>query len=65
MNIVSCKGCGEQIVFLKTAKGKIMPVDAETWHEGEELFDSDAGHVSHFETCPDAKAFRKARDNGS
>lgn len=30
MRIVECRACGKQITFLKTLKGKSMPVDAES-----------------------------------
>ena len=42
-----CRGCGAAIVWVKTAKGKNMPVDAD----GQ----------SHFATCPKAQDFRREK----
>lgn len=56
-----CRSCGEQIIFLKTASGKNIPVDAETVTEGDDLFEPKSGHVSHFATCSDPGAHRKPR----
>jgi hypothetical protein len=47
-------------VWLKTASGKNMPVDADTVDEGDTEFDHEK-HVSHFSTCPFANKHRKAR----
>lgn len=56
--IKPCKGCGADIVWMKTTAGKSMPVDAETVEVGDEVFDK--GHnVSHFATCKKADQFRK------
>ena len=58
LKTVPCRSCGQLIVFLPTASGKTMPVDAESVTEGDEEFNPKA-HVSHFSTCPDAAKFRK------
>lgn len=58
LKTVPCRSCGQYIVFLPTASGKSMPVDAESVTEGDEQFDPKT-HVSHFSTCPDADKFRK------
>lgn len=55
-----CRGCGGEIVFLKTAAGRVMPADAETVEPGDEQFDH-ARHVSHFATCSKADQFRRPR----
>lgn len=61
-----CKGCSKEIYFLKSAKGKLVPVDAETVNEVERLnldkalYDSKR-HTSHFTTCPQAASFTKKR----
>ena len=54
-----CRKCKAAIVFVRTAKGKQMPVNAETWTQGEVLYNPEK-HVSHFATCPAAAHFRKA-----
>lgn len=40
-----CRGCGAEIEFWRTPKGKIIPLDAGTLE-------------SHWATCPKAKDFR-------
>lgn len=57
-----CRSCDARIVWLKTQKGKNMPVD---WTEDAQV-DADAGrvfdfneHISHFKTCPDADQHRR------
>jgi hypothetical protein len=56
--VVSCKGCGADNVWLKTMKGKNMPVDEETVEDDSEVYDKDV-HTSHFDTCSNADQFRK------
>ena len=53
-----CKACGKEITYLRTATGKIMPVDKETTDSADKYFDKDR-HTSHFATCPEAAKFRK------
>jgi hypothetical protein len=59
-----CRSCHAEIVWLKTAKGKNMPVNASKgadmrdemgllWESGVE------GLVSHYETCPQAKEWSR------
>jgi len=56
-----CRSCAAAIVWMPTAKGKTMPVDAETVNRGDEMYDASKGHVSHFATCPNAKEHRKQK----
>ena len=46
-----CRGCGAEILWIKTFSGKRMPVDAEKIPfyagEGEELFVTAGGAVVH------------------
>lgn len=56
----TCRSCEAPIVWLKTATGKAMPVDASSVQPGDTLFVPGL-HVSHFATCPDAKEHRKPR----
>lgn len=60
LKTVRCRACDQYIVFLPTASGKQMPVDAESVTEGDELFDSQV-HISHFATCPEADRFRRRK----
>jgi len=57
---VRCRSCSQYIVFLPTAAGKQMPVDADTVTEGDEIYDPKV-HVSHFSTCDKPGRFRKPR----
>lgn len=58
--VESCRSCGDDIVWFRTASGKSMPVNAETVDLGD---DSDhlelPRHVSHFSTCKHASNWRK------
>ena len=61
MAIARCRSCDAKIVWLKTKKGKNMPVDwdedAQVDAEAGRIFDR-KGHTSHFDTCPDAEPWR-------
>lgn len=57
MNAKPCRSCGVSIVFLVTATGGKLPINADTVREGDQEYDK-ARHVSHFATCPDAASFR-------
>lgn len=59
-DIVSCRSCGEDIVFLRTAAGRPMPVNADTVEPGDTDYEH-GRHVSHFATCPAADQHRKPR----
>ena len=63
--------CNAIIVWLKTVKGKNMPVDMESLTE-DDITDLDLGesehplyrhgeHTSHFETCVAAQEFKDRR----
>lgn len=58
LQTVKCRSCDAYIVFLRTASGKQMPVDADSVTEGDQEFDSKV-HVSHFSTCDNPGRFRK------
>jgi hypothetical protein len=59
-----CKGCGANIVWIKTASGKSTPIDAKPERRyisidyNWVLMDT---HISHFATCPKADSFRKSK----
>jgi hypothetical protein len=64
---MKCKACQKEIVFLRTEKGKQIPVNADTVDVVEkngipwcvdEYFDH-TRHVSHFSDCPKAAEFRR------
>ena len=61
--MANCRSCGAEIVWLKTKQEHSMPVDYDTFTQGDErLFDSKKGHISHFATCPNADEHRKPRN---
>jgi len=61
----ACTSCNAPILFVKTATGKILPLEwrAERWW----LVDSSGTaravlvHQTHFASCPDAAKFRRPR----
>jgi hypothetical protein len=60
LQLTKCRSCQAGIVWVKTKTGKNMPVDADTWTQGDpHLFDPELGHISHFATCPNADDHRK------
>ncbi len=77
MTITECRSCKAKIAFLTMESGRSMPVDAEPTMNGTIWIGEDGiGRVvgkgdyttismplymSHFATCPNAKAYRKAK----
>lgn len=56
--------CGMYFIFLKTKKGKAMPVDIETTSPEDDestLFDI-RRHRSHYVSCPYGNEFRKGKN---
>lgn len=60
MNTAQCRSCGAVIVWLKTSRGKSIPVNAGTAKEGDTNFDAKR-HIAHFATCPEADKFRRRK----
>lgn len=60
--IVRCRSCNARIIFLTTASGKKMPVEADTVEADDEEFDADR-HESHFAKCPGASTHRQKVDH--
>lgn len=58
--VVRCASCNARIVFLETAAGKRMPIDADTVEAQDTVYEH-GRHVSHFSTCPNANQHRKSR----
>ena len=55
-----CKGCGADILWIKTKKNKSTPVDAQEitiYVTGTQSVVR--GHQPHWATCPKADNFRK------
>jgi hypothetical protein len=66
----ACRSCGAWLQFVKTEKGKTMPVEKQFGGNlliradllGEDVVqhvgDGKGTHVSHFANCPDAAKWR-------
>ena len=72
MKIDQCRSCGRNIYWLKTSKGKLMPVDTQPSKDGNIVIEEGIATVvsqgslfgeplytSHFATCPQAPSWRK------
>jgi len=66
MAIAKCRGCGASIIWVKTEKGKSMPVDAKPvkgYQKAAGHFDFNYHlvdvHIPHWGTCPMANQFKK------
>lgn len=66
VQVTRCRSCDAAVVWMKTNRGRNMPVDVDgideadlTYEDGKPLFDPEAGHVSHFATCPHAEKHRR------
>lgn len=56
----NCRACGARIRFLTTKAGKHIPIDIDTYKDGDQTYDH-TRHKSHFASCPEAARFRKPR----
>lgn len=76
MRATSCQSCGAPIKWVVTEAGRNMPIDAEPSEKGNLLLidryvrfvktrereDRDVPlYISHFATCPDARAWKRSR----
>lgn len=64
----TCRGCGAEIIFARTDRGAMMPLNKEETkvavirHNGETRVDRlVVGHVPHHITCPQADDFRRKK----
>ena len=55
--MAKCKGCGADISWVTTSKGKSMPVDVPLVAIIDKLGEIHYGQVPHWGTCPKAKKF--------
>lgn len=83
--MAKCKGCGAEIIWIKTQTGKKMPCNPDMvmyWEkkngkgkiitpngevlscvfEGETEKATGYGYTTHWNTCPEAKRFRKKKE---
>lgn len=60
--MANCKACGAEIAWIKTTKGRSMPVDARpkitVVTDGGETV---TGRTPHWATCPAAERFKGAQ----
>lgn len=63
-----CRSCGAEVIWVKTAKGKSMPLEACAPSEGNIRITDNVAvygqkgsgpYISHFSTCPQAGDWRK------
>ena len=57
----TCHGCQAVIYWIRTPRGKNMPVDTNVEGGEAPTSERDGRGVSHFATCPKAKDYRRAR----
>jgi hypothetical protein len=57
-----CSSCKAEIKWLRTERGHMMPVNAETVGADDKIFKPGV-HISHFATCPDAERHRKPKES--
>ena len=62
--MAKCKGCGAEIVWIKTINGKNMPCNAEKTTIITEKGETITGHIPHWATCPKYKNFKKQSTMG-
>ena len=69
MGLGKCRGCGKEIMWLKTCAGKNIPVDIPNFDDGESAHEAVTTAIefnpdymiAHFATCPKARDFRKKK----
>lgn len=57
--MAKCKACQQDIRFIRTEKGRQMPVDAKPITVITELGKTIRAYTPHWSTCPAAETFRK------
>lgn len=66
VEIKRCRSCKAPIVWMRTRRGKNVPVDADTVDEAEHDEEGRpmfvyGTHVAHFTTCPNAAQHRRSK----
>lgn len=57
--MAKCKGCGAEIIWLKTKNDKAMPCDEKKQTIITESGETVTGYIPHWATCPKYKNFKK------
>ncbi len=55
----NCRSCKNPIYWIRTPKGKAMPLDKVKMTIVDSLGETHTGYESHFSTCPNAGSHRK------
>ncbi|MBI1926937.1 hypothetical protein HYR99_22170 [Candidatus Poribacteria bacterium] len=63
--MATCKACNAEIKWIRTEKGKQMPVDAKPITVITELGKTIRAYVPHWASCPGAETFRKASNEAA
>ena len=74
MTTSKCRSCGEPVIWAVTETGRTMPLDAKSYtlfvlepkgaQGGSPRCKAVQVRASHFSTCADADAWRKAKEHG-
>ena len=56
-----CKGCGAEIIWIKTKAGKSMPCNLEKITIVTEQGETIVGYVPHWATCSKANDFKEKK----
>ena len=59
IKLVQCKACKQNIHFVETKKGRLMPCNPKKLTVITVMGDVVSGWEAHFATCPQADKFRK------
>lgn len=67
--VAKCKKCDAEILFLRTSKGNLIPVDVESvsrdeqhdLKQGKDVLFVRGQHITHFSSCKFADDFRKKK----
>jgi hypothetical protein len=59
--MITCRGCGQEIRFEKTVRGKLMPCDPQIVTTLNLDGEIRTGYIPHFVTCSESGRFRKPR----
>jgi len=47
----TCEKCGEDFVWMLNQNSRWVPVETDSCEHEEQQYDSEAGHVLHFDVC--------------
>ena len=62
-NKTTCRGCGAEIIFMKSQNGKPVPCNPKLETIVTVQGNVIKGYITHFATCPNASQFRGGEIN--